>query len=131
MRSIRVAPVALLGAAALVPTNPAAYAYAAASGGASPATGVTVAPSVTPPGRQAALAARGCPTTATAGSGALGAVTVTRDGSVAARVDRDARPGGAVDRMSTATTAVGAAPAVTAVAGAAVMARHREERRAH
>ncbi|MGW1430753.1 hypothetical protein ACWD6K_19335 [Streptomyces sp. NPDC002431] len=130
MRSIRVAPVALLGAAALVPTNPAAYAYAA-SGGASPATGVTVAPSVIPPGRQAALAARGCPTTATAGSGALGTVTVTRDGSVAARVDRDARPGGAVDRMSTATTAVGAAPAVTAVAGAAVMARHREERRAH
>ncbi|MEV8453226.1 hypothetical protein AB0467_11690 [Streptomyces sp. NPDC052095] len=131
MRSIRVAPVALLGAAALVLTAPAAYAYAAASGGVSPATGFTVTPSVNPPGSQVALAARGCPTTATAGSGVLDTVTVARGGYVASTVGRDARPGDSVDRMSTATTAVGAAPAVTAVAGAVLMARHREENRPH
>ncbi|MFE6666404.1 hypothetical protein ACFVFH_22940 [Streptomyces sp. NPDC057697] len=93
MRAIRVAPVALLGGAALVPTAPAASACAGAPGGAPPATGITVTPSVITPGSQVVLAARGCPTTAIAGSGVLDTVTVPRGGSVAATVDQDARAG--------------------------------------
>ncbi|WP_326769545.1 hypothetical protein OG978_37875 [Streptomyces sp. NBC_01591] len=93
MRAIRVAPVALLGAAALALTAPAAIAYAATSGGASSATGFTVTPSVITPGSQVTLAARGCSTTSTAGSGVFDTVTIPRGGSVAATVDWDAKPG--------------------------------------
>ncbi|MEU6014264.1 hypothetical protein ABZ826_09420 [Streptomyces sp. NPDC047515] len=97
MRVIGVAPVALLGAAALVPTVAAASAYAATSTGASSATGYTVTPSVIAPGSQVVLAARGCSTTATAGSGVFDTVTIPRGGTAAATVDRDARPGTAYE----------------------------------
>ncbi|MET9657698.1 hypothetical protein [Streptomyces sp. NPDC006510] len=90
---IHVAPVALLGVAALALTAPAAIAYGATSGGASSATGFTVTPSVITPGSQVTLAARGCSTTATAGSGVFDTVTIPRGGTVAATVDWDARPG--------------------------------------
>ncbi|WP_406253368.1 hypothetical protein OH786_31960 [Streptomyces atratus] len=90
--AIRVAPVALLGAA-LALTAPSAIADAAMSGSASSATGFTVTPSVITPGSQVTLAARGCPTTATAGSGVFDTVTIPRGRSVAATVDWDARPG--------------------------------------
>ncbi|MER5495810.1 MULTISPECIES: hypothetical protein [unclassified Streptomyces] len=92
MRSIRVAPVALLGAA-LALTVPAAIASAASSGGASSATGYTVTPSVIAPGGQVTLAARGCSATATAGSGVFDTVTIPGGGSAAATVDWDAKPG--------------------------------------
>lgn len=70
MRAIRVAPVALLGAAALALTGPAVTAYAATAGGPSGGgNGYTVTPSVVAPGGKVTLAARGCSTTATASSG--------------------------------------------------------------
>ncbi|MGW2088576.1 hypothetical protein [Streptomyces sp. NPDC001880] len=90
--AICVAPVALLGAA-LALTAPAAVADTVASGSASSATGFTVTPSVITPGSQVTLAARGCPTTATAGSGVFDTVTIPRGRSVAATVDWDAKPG--------------------------------------
>ncbi|MFF2898785.1 hypothetical protein [Streptomyces sp. NPDC057966] len=93
MRAIGVAPVALLGAAALALTAPFAIAYGATSGGASSATGFTVTPSVITPGSRVTLAARGCSTTATAGSGVFDTVTIPAGGSVSATVDWDARPG--------------------------------------
>ncbi|MFE7469042.1 hypothetical protein ACFU6R_33705 [Streptomyces sp. NPDC057499] len=112
MRSIREAPVALLGAAALALTAPAASAHAAASGGVPSATGFTVTPSVIPPGSQVVLAARGCPTTATAGSGVFDTVTITRGGSAAATVDWDAKPGASYE----VTFICGTSPATTAKA---------------
>ncbi|MFF2009384.1 hypothetical protein ACFVWY_09960 [Streptomyces sp. NPDC058195] len=119
MRSIREAPVALLGAAALVLTAPAASVYAAASGGALPATGFTVTPSVIPPGSQVVLAARGCPTTATAGSGVFDTVTLARGGSVAATVDWDARPGASYAvTFICATSPATTAKATLTIAGA-------------
>ncbi|MGW1405489.1 hypothetical protein [Streptomyces sp. NPDC002403] len=90
--AIRVAPVALLGAA-LALTAPSAIADAARPGSASSATGFTVTPSVITPGSQVTLAARGCRTTATAGSGVFDTVTIPTGRSVAATVDWDARPG--------------------------------------
>ncbi|WP_327371631.1 hypothetical protein [Streptomyces sp. NBC_01217] len=97
MRAIGAAPVALLGAAALALTAPAATAYAETSGGASSATGYTVTPSVIAPGSQVTLAARGCSTTATAGSGVFDTVTIPRGEAVAATVDWDAKPGAAYE----------------------------------
>ncbi|MFE7108046.1 hypothetical protein ACFU98_14865 [Streptomyces sp. NPDC057575] len=93
MRAIGVAPVALLGAAALALTAPSAAAYGTTSGGASSATGFTVTPSVISPGSQVTLAARGCSTTATAGSAVFDTVTIPAGGTRAATVDWDARPG--------------------------------------
>ncbi|WP_406500729.1 hypothetical protein OHA04_04810 [Streptomyces sp. NBC_01590] len=93
MRAIGVAPVALLGAAALALAAPSATANAATPGGASSATGFTVTPSVIAPGSQVTLAARGCSTTATAGSGVFDTVTIPAGGSGRATVDWDARPG--------------------------------------
>ncbi|MFJ8849844.1 hypothetical protein [Streptomyces sp. NPDC102437] len=93
MRAIGVAPVALLGAAALALTAPSAAAYGTTSGGASSATGFTVTPSVIAPGSQVTLAARGCSTTATAGSAVFDTVTIPAGGTRAATVDWDARPG--------------------------------------
>ncbi|MEV0489848.1 hypothetical protein [Streptomyces atratus] len=97
MRPIGVAPVALLGAAALALTAPATTSYAETSGGAPGATGYTVAPSVIAPGGQVTLAARGCPTTATASSGIFDSVTIPRGGSASATVDWDAKPGAAYE----------------------------------
>ncbi|MFF3781993.1 hypothetical protein [Streptomyces sp. NPDC001933] len=93
MRAIGVAPVALLGAAALALTAPSAAAYGTTSGGASSATGFTVTPSVISPGSQVTLAARGCSTTATAGSAVFDTVTIPAGGTGVATVDWDARPG--------------------------------------
>ncbi|MGW0959733.1 hypothetical protein ACWD4K_11980 [Streptomyces gelaticus] len=90
--AIPVAPVALLGGA-LALTAPAALADTAMSGGASSATGFTVTPSVITPGSQVTLAARGCPTTATAGSAVFDTVTLPAGRSVTATVDWDAKPG--------------------------------------
>lgn len=90
--AIRVAPVALLGVA-LALTAPAAIADAATSGGAASATGFTVTPSVITPGSQVTLAARGCLTTATAGSAVFDTVTLPTGRSVTATVDWDAQPG--------------------------------------
>ncbi|MFF3957782.1 hypothetical protein ACFYY1_31925 [Streptomyces sp. NPDC001890] len=93
MRAIGVAPVALLGAAALALTAPSATASGTKSGGAPSATGFTVTPSVIAPGSRVTLAARGCSTTATAGSAVFDTVTIPAGGTGAATVDWDARPG--------------------------------------
>ncbi|MFJ1678064.1 hypothetical protein ACIODT_24200 [Streptomyces sp. NPDC088251] len=116
MRAIGAAPVALLGAAVLTLTAPAATASAETSGGASSATGYTVTPSVIAPGSQVTLAARGCSTTATAGSGVFDTVTIPRGGTAAATVDRDARPGAAYEVTFICNTSPGA----TAKAGLTV-----------
>ncbi|WP_327271376.1 hypothetical protein OG609_03430 [Streptomyces sp. NBC_01224] len=118
MRAIGAAPVALLGAAALALTAPAATAYAATSGGASSATGYTVTPSVIVPGSQVILAARGCSTTATAGSGVFDTVTIPRGAAVATTVDRDAKPGAAYEVTFICNTS----PGSTAKAGLTVRA---------
>ncbi|MFG3527325.1 hypothetical protein ACGF8B_11290 [Streptomyces sp. NPDC047917] len=109
MRAIGVAPVALLGAAALALTAPSATAYAATSGGASSATGFTVTPSVITPGSRVTLAARGCSTTATAGSGVFDTVTIPAGGSVSATVDWDARPGASYEVTFNCGTSSGSA----------------------
>ncbi|MFF2410743.1 hypothetical protein [Streptomyces sp. NPDC058092] len=116
MRAIGVAPVALLGAAVLALTAPAATAWAETSGGASSATGYTVTPSVIAPGSQVGLAARGCSTTATAGSGVFDTVTIPRGGTAAATVDRDARPGAVYQVTFICNTS----PGVTAKVGLTV-----------
>ncbi|GAA2983449.1 hypothetical protein JCM13580A_05680 [Streptomyces drozdowiczii] len=98
MRAIRVAPVALLGAAALALTAPAVTAYAATAGGPSGGgNGYTVTPSVVAPGGKVTLAARGCSTTATASSGVFDTVTIPVNGSSQATVDWDAKPGAAYE----------------------------------
>src|SRR5690242_10829372 len=98
MRAIRVAPVALLGAAALALTGPAVTAYAATAGGPSGGgNGYTVTPSVVAPGGKVTLAARGCSTTATASSGVFDTVTIPMNGSAQATVDWDAKPGAAYE----------------------------------
>ncbi|MFF9568739.1 hypothetical protein [Streptomyces sp. NPDC014685] len=121
MRSIRVAPVALFGAAALALTAPAAFASVASSGGASSATGYTVTPSVIAPGGQVTLAARGCSATATAGSGVFDTVTIPAGGSAAATVDRDAEPGASHE----VTFICGAPPGTTAKVRLTVAAASR------
>ncbi|MFG2629102.1 hypothetical protein [Streptomyces sp. NPDC048473] len=119
MRAIGVAPVALLGAAALALTAPAAIAYAETSGGASSATGYTVTPSVIAPGSQVTLAARGCSTTATAGSGVFDTVTIPRGGAVAATVDWDAKPGAAYEVTFICNTSPGSTAKAGLTVGAA------------
>jgi hypothetical protein len=118
MRAIGVAPVALLGAAALALTAPAATAYAVTSGGAPGATGYTVAPSVIAPGGQVTLAARGCLTTATASSGIFDSVTIPRGGSASAMVDWDAKPGASYEVSFICNTS----PTSTAEIGLAISA---------
>ncbi|MGW1227474.1 hypothetical protein [Streptomyces sp. NPDC001478] len=93
MRAIRVAPVALLGAAALALSGPAVTAYAATTGGPPSGGGYTVTPSVISPGGQVTLAAKGCSTTATASSGVFDTVTIPQNGTARATVDWDAKPG--------------------------------------
>lgn len=105
MRAIRVAPAALLGAAALALTAPAVSAYAATTGGPSNSgSGYTVTPSVIAPGGQVTLAARGCSTTATASSGVFDTVTIPRGGTGRATVDWDAKPAAAYEVTFTCNT---------------------------
>ncbi|MET8329401.1 hypothetical protein [Streptomyces sp. NPDC005181] len=97
MRPIHVAPVALLGAAALTLTAPAATVHAAMSEDAPSATGPIVAPSVVAPGGQVTLAARGCSKAATVSSGVFDSVTLPSGGTAATTVDWDAKPGAAYE----------------------------------
>ncbi|MFF3171436.1 hypothetical protein ACFVQ0_02370 [Streptomyces sp. NPDC057900] len=105
MRAIRVAPLALLGAAALALTAPAVTAYAATEGGPpGGGSGYTVTPSVIAPGGQVTLAAKGCSTTATASSGVFDTVTIPRDGTARATVDWDAKPAAVYEVTFTCNT---------------------------
>ncbi|MER5769771.1 hypothetical protein [Streptomyces sp. NPDC001985] len=88
MRAICAASAAVLGAAALALTPPAAT---AADGKATPL--FTVSPSTVAPGGRVSLSARGCSSTATASSGVFDAVTMGPGTSAVATVDRDARRG--------------------------------------
>ncbi|MFB7557685.1 hypothetical protein [Streptomyces brevispora] len=105
MRAMRVAPVALLGAAVLAVTAPAVTSYAAPPGGPSGSgSGYTVTPSVIAPGGQVTLSAKGCPTTATASSGMFDTVTIPRGGTARATVDWDAEPAAAYETTFTCNT---------------------------
>ncbi|MEU8623649.1 hypothetical protein [Streptomyces sp. NPDC048669] len=120
MRAIRVAPVALLGAAALALTAPAVTAYAAVSGGPSNSgSGYTVTPSVIAPGGQVTLAAKGCSTTATASSGVFDTVTIPRGGTARATVDWDAKPAAAYEATFTCNTSPSSMAKVNLTIGAA------------
>ncbi|MEU1128117.1 hypothetical protein ABZ371_32160 [Streptomyces sp. NPDC005899] len=92
MRAIRVAPVALLGAAACALMTPAASAQVLTGG-----TPTTFTPSITPstvaPGGRVTLGAVGCTSDATAFSGVFNTVTIPRGRSATATVDRTARRG--------------------------------------
>ncbi|MEV3929970.1 hypothetical protein [Streptomyces sp. NPDC053728] len=96
MRAIRVAPVALLGAAACFLTAPAASADAL-SGGTSTSFTPTITPSTVAPGGQVTLGAMGCTTDATAFSGVFDTTTIPSGRSATATVDRDARRGAAYE----------------------------------
>uniref|UniRef100_A0AAU3GMK6 Lipoprotein n=1 Tax=Streptomyces sp. NBC_01401 TaxID=2903854 RepID=A0AAU3GMK6_9ACTN len=105
MRAIRVAPVALLGAAACVLMAPAASADVLGGG---PSTSFT--PSITPssvaPGGQVTLGATGCTTDATAFSGVFDTTTIPSGRSATATVDWDAKRGASYEvtfRCGTAT----------------------------
>ncbi|WEH14072.1 hypothetical protein [Streptomyces sp. VNUA24] len=91
MRAIRVASAALLGAAALSLTAPAAH---AARAGDITSFGFGVVPSTVAPGGQVLLRVDGCRHRTTVSSGVFDAVVIPRGHSSAtATVDRDARPG--------------------------------------
>ncbi|GAA3010277.1 hypothetical protein [Streptomyces fulvorobeus] len=92
MRAIRVAPVALLGSAALALTAPATAAHATTNG---PGTSFTpsVTPSVIAPGGRVTLGAMGCDVTATASAGVFDTTTIPSGQSATATVDWDARRG--------------------------------------
>ncbi|MFB8026930.1 hypothetical protein ACFQ6U_23325 [Streptomyces sp. NPDC056465] len=92
MRAIRVAPVALLGAAACFLTAPAASADVL-TGGTSTSFTPTITPSTVAPGGQVTLGAMGCTTDATAFSGVFDTTTIPSGRSATARVDSDARRG--------------------------------------
>ncbi|MEU9358733.1 hypothetical protein AB0D35_11575 [Streptomyces sp. NPDC048301] len=92
MRAIRVAPVALLGAAAVILTAPAASADSL-NGGTSTNFTPTITPSTVAPGGQVTLGAMGCTTDATAFSGVFDTTTIPSGRSATATVDRDARRG--------------------------------------
>ncbi|MEV6260050.1 hypothetical protein AB0M42_04705 [Streptomyces sp. NPDC051784] len=92
MRAIRVAPVALLGAAAVILTAPAASADSL-NGGTSTNFTPTITPSTVAPGGQVTLGAMGCTTDATAFSGVFDTTTIPSGRSAIATVDRDARRG--------------------------------------
>ncbi|MFD6278688.1 hypothetical protein ACFWFI_24440 [Streptomyces sp. NPDC060209] len=92
MRAIRVAPVALLGAAACFLMAPAASA-AVLNGGTSTSFTPTITPSTVAPGGQVTLGAMGCTTDATAFSGVFDTTTIPSGRSATATVDRDARRG--------------------------------------
>ncbi|MEU2680981.1 hypothetical protein ABZ638_29255 [Streptomyces sp. NPDC007107] len=92
MRAIRVAPVALLGAAACFLTAPSASADVL-NGGTSTSFTPTITPSTVAPGGQVTLGAMGCTTEATAFSGVFDTTTIPSGRSATARVDQDARRG--------------------------------------
>ncbi|MFD4138523.1 hypothetical protein [Streptomyces sp. NPDC058572] len=90
MRAIRAASAALLGVAALALTAPTAL--AATSINTTPYD-FRVTPSTVAPGGRVMLTAGGCPSTTTVTSGVFDTVTIPQNGSTAATVDLDARPG--------------------------------------
>ncbi|MFJ2292581.1 hypothetical protein ACIOG7_12910 [Streptomyces sp. NPDC087894] len=92
MRAIRVAPVALLGAAACFLTAPAASADVL-NGGTSTSFTPTITPSTVAPGGRVTLGAMGCTTEATAFSGVFDTTTIPSGRSATATVDQDARRG--------------------------------------
>ncbi|MEU0300904.1 hypothetical protein ABZ252_15785 [Streptomyces sp. NPDC006175] len=96
MRAIRVAPVALLGAAACFLTAPAASADVP-NGGTSTSFTPTITPSTVAPGGRVTLGAMGCTSDATAFSGVFDTVTIPRGRSATATVDWDARRGAAYE----------------------------------
>lgn len=92
MRAIRVAPVALLGAAAFLSMTPAASAHSL-TGGTSTSFTPTITPSTVAPGGSVTLGAMGCTSDATAFSGVFDTTTIPRGRSATAMVDREARRG--------------------------------------
>ncbi|WP_345034026.1 hypothetical protein [Streptomyces sannanensis] len=91
MRTPRAAAaVTLLGAAALPLSAPAAT---ASVGQDATSFGFSVTPSTVAPGGRVTLNVTGCPTSTYATSAVFNPVTIPRDGSAAAIVDRDASPG--------------------------------------
>ncbi|WP_327112018.1 hypothetical protein OG206_03435 [Streptomyces sp. NBC_01341] len=92
MRAIRVAPVALLGAAAFLSMAPAASAHSL-TGGTSTSFTPTITPSTVAPGGSVTLGAVGCTSDATAFSGVFDTTTIPRGRSATATVDREARSG--------------------------------------
>ncbi|WP_329236579.1 hypothetical protein OG488_34940 [Streptomyces sp. NBC_01460] len=92
MRAIRVAPVALLGAAACFLTASAASADVL-TGGTSTSFTPTITPSTVAPGGRVTLGAMGCTTDATAFSGVFDTTTIPSGRSATATVDSDARRG--------------------------------------
>ncbi|MEU0132978.1 hypothetical protein ABZ172_02890 [Streptomyces sp. NPDC006296] len=92
MRAIRVAPVALLSAAACVMMAPAASADAL-HGGASASFTPTITPSTVAPGGRVTLGAMGCTGDATAFSGVFDTITIPSGRSATATVDQDAKRG--------------------------------------
>ncbi|MFF4243152.1 hypothetical protein ACFYY2_01595 [Streptomyces sp. NPDC001822] len=92
MRAIRVAPVALLGAAAFLSMAPAASADSLTGGTSTPFT-PTITPSTVAPGGSVTLGAMGCAGDATAFSGVFDTTTIPRGRSATAMVDREARRG--------------------------------------
>lgn len=91
MRAIRVAPAALLGAAACFLMAPAASAHVL-TGNTSSFT-PTITPSTVAPGGQVTLGAMGCTSDATAFSGVFDTTTIPRGRSATVTVDWDARRG--------------------------------------
>ncbi|MGW0790640.1 hypothetical protein ACWD04_20925 [Streptomyces sp. NPDC002911] len=92
MRAIRVAPVALLGAAACFLTAPAASAVVL-QGGTSTSFTPTITPSTVAPGGRVTLGAMGCTTNATAFSGVFDTITIPSGRSATATVDSNAKRG--------------------------------------
>ncbi|MFJ8448595.1 hypothetical protein [[Kitasatospora] papulosa] len=92
MRAIRVAPVALLGAAACLLMAPAASADVL-NGGTSTSFTPTITPSTVAPGGRVTLGAMGCSGDATAFSGVFDTTTIPSGRSATATVDQDARRG--------------------------------------
>ncbi|MFE4450092.1 hypothetical protein [Streptomyces sp. NPDC056796] len=105
MRAIRVAPVALLGAAACLLTAPAASAGVPAGG--TPASFTpTITPSTVAPGGRVTLGAVGCASDATAFSGVFDTTTIPSGKSATATVDQGAKRGAVYEvtfRCGTAT----------------------------
>jgi len=92
MRAIRVAPVALLGAAACFLMTPAASADVS-NGGTSTSFTPTITPSSVAPGGRVTLGAMGCRSDATAFSGVFNTTTIPSGRSATTTVDRNARRG--------------------------------------
>ncbi|WP_405201674.1 hypothetical protein [[Kitasatospora] papulosa] len=92
MRAIRVAPVALLGAAACLLMAPAASADVL-NGGTSTSFTPTITPSTVAPGGRVTLGAMGCTSDSTAFSGVFDTTTIPSGRSATTTVDQDARRG--------------------------------------